>query len=553
MPVITVDPDELLRLTEADQFDLMEALPKLGVEIEKMEDEGWELEVDPDRLDMLSVEGLARSIRGFLDIETGKPEYQVKRSDIVTEVDLSVQEVRPYIVTAVVKDVQLNEKLLKSLMEIQEKLHLTLGRNRKKLAIGIHDFEPVEPPFTYEAVDPEDVSFLPLQSFREMDLEEILEKHEKGKEFSYILEDADRYPVIKDRDDNVLSFPPVINGQLTEVTSETNELFIDMTGTDEKVLDQALNIICALFYDRGGDIYTTKIRYGNREKIKPDLEEQEITINRDEIERLLGKELSDKEIITILARMRLNGEGSEEEEVKINVQIPPYRHDIIHPYDIIEDIAIGFDYDNFEGSMPEEVTVGEPLDSKKLEQTLSEIFVGYGFQEVMNYMLTNWEREAELLSPHSDEEPAKVKNPVTEEEEVVRMGLLVDLIQNLKENRNRSLPQKLFEIGDVVTPELDQRKMAGGVVMHSEAGFTETKSIIEGIMKNLGIDHELESKEHPSFIEGRCASLKYEGEEFGLFGEIHPEVNEKFGLEYPVTAFQLDLEMIMDIKDDKGL
>ena len=545
MPVISVDPDELLRLTDADQFDLIEALPKLGIEIEMMEDEEWELEIFPDRCDMLSVEGIARAVRGFLGIETGLVDYEVKESDIRTEVELSVQEVRPYIVTAHIKNVELTEPFLKSLMDVQEKLHLTLGRNREKVAIGIHDAEKIEAPFTYKAVKPEEVSFQPLQKRHEMTLKEILEKHEKGKEYAFVLEGKDRYPLITDKNDNVLSFPPIINGALTQLTEDSEELFIDMTGTDQKALEDALNIICSLFADRSAEIYSTTVAYGSKEKVYPDLSSEEMEINWEESKRLLGVDIGLEETAEILEKMRYSTSIIDDDT--INVKIPAYRHDILHPYDIMEDLAIGYDFDNYEGVMPEDLTVGKGLKSKKVENAVADILVGYGFQEVMNSILSNPEKEFVKMGFEKEDDFAVVENPVSEEHTCLRVRLLPTLLNNLRKNRNKSLPQKLFEIGDVFKEGMQKTKTSG-VMIHSEAGFTETKSIIEGLMKDIGLDFDVEVEEHPSFIDGRCASIITDGTKIGLFGEVHPKVLNNFGLEYPTTAFEIDMDKVFDLK-----
>lgn len=544
MPVISVDSEELLKFTDAEEIDLLDALPKLGIEIEAIEDEEWELEVDPDRCDLLSVEGIGRAIKGFLGKETGLKRYETEESDIETEVDLSVQDVRPYIVTAYVKNIYLDEDILKSLMDLQEKLHLTLGRGREKVAIGVHDFGPIEPPFVYKAVRPEEIKFVPLEKHREMNLKEILERHEKGKEFAHILEDKERYPVILDANDKVLSFPPVINGQLTQVTEESDTLFIDMTGTDEKMLEYTLNILCTMFADRGADIYTTKVKYGSQEKIYPDLSTDKIEIDPSECSKLLGVELEDEEVLQLLEKMRFDGRI---DDGKIEVEIPAYRHDILHPWDIVEDIAIGFDYDNFEGELPEEVTIGKRLKDDKLKNSVTDLLVGNGFTEVMNYPLSNPEKETGIISEEG-EELSLVKNPVTEDSTCIRKWLLPSLLSNLKENRNKSLPQKIFEIGDVVVDD-DQFTKTAGVVTHPEAGFSEMKSLMQGFLENLDVDAGFESKDHDSFVEGRCAGIVVDDEEIGFYGEIHPKVLDRFDLENSVIGFELDLESIMDIKE----
>ncbi len=541
MPVITVSMDELSRLSRTEPEELLSVLPKIAVEIEKQRgDELW-LEVYPNRCDMLSVEGIARAVRGFNLIETGLPSYHVKNSDVSTEVELSVQEVRPYIVTAIVENVDLDDSILKSLMNVQEKLHLTQGRGREKVAIGVHDLSTVKPPFVYRGVTPPTTSFVPLGHTREMTLKEILEKHEKGKEYAHLLEGAEKYPLIVDSEENVLSFPPVINGKLTEVNTGSSRLFIDMTGTDPKALEQSLNILCTMFAERGADIYRTTVKYGKKERIYPNLSPSEIDISISESRKLLGIDLSVEEIKNLLEKMRY--EVKETKEDTMILLYPIYRHDIIHPWDVIEDIAIAYDYDKFTGELPIEPTFGRPLSSKKIEEVFSEIMIGYGFNEVINFTLSSPFKEFDHLELERPDNFVEIENPVSEESSCLRVWLLPSLLSNLKDNRKNPLPQKLFEVGDVVD-RYKQKTHAAGVILGPDAGFTKMKSLVDGLIRSMGLDFVIHERKHPSFIEGRCASVIVEGNETGFFGEVHPKVLNNFELEQPVAAFELYLWMI---------
>jgi len=546
MPVISVNSDELLDLTRSDEVTLLDVLPKIGIEIEKIEGEEWELEVDPNRCDLLSVEGIGRAVRGFIGEETGLPDYETSSSDLITNVELSVQDVRPYIVTALIKDVELSNSVLESMMDLQEKLHLTIGRNRSKVAIGVHDFEPIEPPLTYKAVKPEEISFQPLEKSIDMNLQEILERHDKGKKFAHIVEDHERYPIILDSEGDVLSFPPVINGQMTQVTPETDSLFIDMTGTDMRALEQTLNILCTMFSERRAEIYTTKVNYGSRSITYPDFTPEEMDISPSECEKLLGLEIENEDIVEILQKMRYS---ASEKDDGIEVKIPAYRHDILHPWDIIEDIAIGFDYDNFEGILPEKVTIGESLKGSDLRNTMAELLIGYGFNEVMNYILSSPEKEFECMGIEKDKEIARVENPVSEDHVSLRTWILPSLLINLEENKTYSLPRKLFEIGDVVFPDHQKTKVAG-VIQSSDVGFTRMKSILDGLLTNLGFEMTVEAEKLSSFIEGRCAGVFVESKKIGYFGEISPNVLENFDLENPVVGFEMDFQLIQEIKDE---
>ncbi|MFO8109975.1 MAG: phenylalanine--tRNA ligase subunit beta [Thermoplasmata archaeon] len=541
MPIITVSADELSQLSETPTKEMLKLLPKMAVEVEKYEKDDLSLEVYPDRCDMLSVEGIARALRGFNHIDKGIPTYEVKDSGIATEVELSVQDVRPYIVTAVIENTHIDQRFLKSLMNTQEKLHLTLGRGREKVAIGVHDLSKVTPPFVYKGVNPSTTSFVPLNHGKEMTLKEILKRHEKGQEYAHLLKGAERYPLIVDSKERVLSFPPVINGRLTEVTTDSKSLYIDMTGTDLKALEQSLNILCTMFAERGGEIHGTKVFYGKKEIFYPDLSPLKIDISIPEVKKLLGIELKASEIKELLARMRY--EPGEVHEDFLTVLYPAYRHDIIHPWDVIEDIAMAYDYHRFSGERPQELTFGEPLPSKRREETLSELMLGYGFNEVMNFTLSSPNREFDLMERNRPDTFVKIENPVSEESSCLRVWLLPSLMKNLKDNRKNPLPQKLFEIGDVVE-EYRQKTHAAAVLLGPDTGFTAMKSMIDGIIRSMGLEFSIEEKRHPSFIPGRCASVNVKREEIGVFGEMHPKVLTNFGLEYPATAFELSLYKI---------
>ena len=170
-----------------------------------------------------------------------------------------------------IRNVVMTDQIIRSLMELQEKLHLTVGRKRVKVAIGVHDLDRVTPPFVYKGVEPDSVSFVPLAKDVRMTMCEVLEKHEKGVAYKSILEGKPLYPVILDSNDEVLSFPPIINGCLTTVTNETKNIFIDVTGMDEATISGVLNIVTTSIAERGGDIETVTVLRGRKKDVTPRL------------------------------------------------------------------------------------------------------------------------------------------------------------------------------------------------------------------------------------------------------------------------------------------
>jgi len=262
MPTVQFNTRELMEMLGggATVDVLRQRIPMLGVDLVSIDDDLLDMEVFPNRPDMLSVEGFARALKGFLEIEKGLVDCKTSESGIVFKLDSSVKSVRPFAAAAAAYDVSITGDFLVSIMGVQEKLHTTHGRNRVKVAIGIHDLDKVQSPFTYKAVRPDEVSFVPLDMSEEMNLSEILRRHPKGRDYAFTLEGSELYPVIVDKNGSVLSFPPIINGELTRVSEETTNLLIEVTGKSGLAVNQALNIIASAFADRGGKIASVEIK-----------------------------------------------------------------------------------------------------------------------------------------------------------------------------------------------------------------------------------------------------------------------------------------------------
>ncbi len=543
MPVIEVDKNDILELTKIPEEELREVLTLVKAPIDEEEGNMWKLEITADRPDLLSPEGVARAVKGYIGEEKGIPQYTV----VDTEIEIKAENVtlRPYIAAGVVYDVSLNDYLIKSLMQIQEKLHETLGRKRKKVAIGVHDLDKIVPPFVYKEVDPEEIAFVPLGKDVEMNLKDILKEHEKGREYSFILEGYDKYPIIQDKLGEVISFPPIINGELTRVTEKTKNLFIEVTGTDKTAVEKTLNIILTSIAERGGKIGRVKIN----EEVYPKFEPEQITINTEEVDRLLGIGIREHEIAEILERMRYT--VFELKGGRITVFIPPYRTDILHEVDIIEDIAVGYGYNNLGTEIPKVHTNGKYLYSEKVKRKIREIMIGFGFQEILSFMLSSREKQYQKMEKGEDEY-LEIENPMSNEYNIVRTWLLPSVMEFLSENTHRKYPQKVFEIGEVVKKDetrengaSEQTKLSGAIV-HDKANLTEMKSVIEAIGRELDVSVVIKPTEHPSFIPSRVGEIYFDGNKVGFFGEIHPKVLENWKIEKPVIAFEIDLDFLLN-------
>ncbi len=543
MPVVTFDYNDFIDILghKISKDELIERLPMIGAGLDRVEEDEISIEFFPDRPDLASVEGIARASRAFFEFKTGLKNYDIKKSDIITNVEPSVKKVRPFVTTALVKKVTMTDELIASLMDLQEKLHLGLGRNRKKVAIGVHNFDPIEPPFTYKAVDPDSAEFVPLNKVESMTLNEILKHHEKGIDYAHILEDFDRHPLIVDKYNNVLSYPPIINGSLTEVTPFTTDLFIDVTGTDRKAINYALNIVTTSLAERGGQVYSTKVNDNGKTYISPDLNSVERKLSVNYVNKILGTKLNAKDIVLCLKKMGYNVLDLNENELKVD--IPAWRADILHEIDLVEDVAVGYGFDKFETDFPKALTFGKSLPKHDLYEGLRHIMVGLGFNEVTTFTISNERDEFNKMGLNIGTR-AQIENPIGEEYSCLRVGLIPSLLKILNENRHHSLPQQIFELGIVADKSFKNQHFLGFVKIDAKANFTECKSLIDAIMRDSGTKYSIKDKDHPAFVKGRCASVVCNNKEIGFFGEIHPKTILEFELEYPIIAFEIQADMV---------
>jgi len=549
MPVINFNLEDLKSLmgTKMEDREVLDRIPMIGADYHDFDPNTKEASIEffPNRPDLYSVEGLARGLRAFFDIELGLRTYDISASDIVMKVEPSVKGVRPYVVGAVIRGVVLDDKGIRSLMELQEKLHLTVGRKRAKVAIGVHDLDKVHPPFVYKAVAPSSLSFVPLAKEETMTLAEVLEKHEKGRDYKQLLDGKELYPVILDANNEVLSFPPIINGRLTTVTTETKNLFIDVTGTDQNTINGVLNIVCTSIAERGGVIETITLR-GEEKGMTPNLRPKQWLLDVDRTNASLGLDLEPLAMCQCLTRM---GYSAEPKGRKVKVSSSPVRMDLIHVADVVEDVAIGYGYENFGSSRPVSRTIGGERRMERVADLVRQILVGYGHWEVTTLTLSSTEEQFSKV-PFPEVQAVEVLNPVSEDHNCLRVHLIPSLLTVLRKSKHRDLPQRIFEVGDVVI-DCKRRKHLAVMSIHSKAGFTEMKSLAEGVLKELGVQCSLIPGDLAMFIPGRCAMVKVNGRTVGHFGELHPQVITAYELGHPVIAFELDLQDLMSGRGEK--
>ncbi|MDC0155642.1 MAG: phenylalanine--tRNA ligase subunit beta [Candidatus Poseidoniales archaeon] len=553
-----------------DSNDWEKRMPSIGCVVEENDEEGIEIEIFPDRTDLLSHETISRAARAFLNSLNDSPNLDIKQGEITLEVDKSLQNLRPVILGAVVRGVdngtnyREKDDFIQSLMDHQEKLHLTLGRKRKFASIGVHDLSQLSPPFKVISVDKK-YKFTPLAEEKEMSIEDILKSHPKGKEYAHLMSELKEYPVIIDAEDRVLSFPPIINGDHTTVNEQTRDFFIDVTGWDERSCEACLLLICLSLAERGGVIESIQIKNWDQELLNvPRGDSKSHKVPDRLIRNILGIELSKTEIADSIKKMGgelietrtvTNGPDKIEKwadcivgEKEHVISMPRWRNDIMHPVDIVEDIAIGYGYDN----LPEQLSAVHldaiPLPSSNLKRRISSSLCALGLQETQSLTLSNKRDQFERVRWIEENKSTIISNPITKEHTMLRQYILPSLLNLLAANRHHELPQRVHELGDVVRDSENKTRLSWACA-EVGGGFSAAKGIASSLLRDLGANlSEVKwqgiNQEEGPWIKGRGAKVIIGGIEVGQIGEIDPKVSFEFGLKVPIQAGEFDVDAL---------
>ncbi|MHA1299114.1 MAG: phenylalanine--tRNA ligase subunit beta [Candidatus Helarchaeota archaeon] len=551
MPTLNFSYNDLCRLIGKtfDKKQIEELILLNKGEVEDWKGDEMTVEVTSDRVDLLSVEGIARALKGFLEIELGIPKYSIDKSNVKLRVDEAVNLVRPYVVSGIIEDVELTDTSVAQLMQMQEKLHATHSRNRRKASIGVHDLDKIKPPILYTAKRPEDIYFVPLQETKAMDGIEILRKVKKGVQYADLIRDSPVYPVIIDSEDTVLSLPPIINSVDTAVEEDTKNLFFEITCTDEQVAKIALNVLVCNICERKGTIRTVDIEYENgRSLTLPDLTPQKNVLHLDYTNQILGLNLKMDELIKLISKMRM--ESKQKDKNTLEVLVPPFRSNILHEIDLVEDVSIAFGYNKYIPELPRVITIGKEAQKAVFTRKIRELMVGFGFQEISNYIMTSKEKLFDLMNL-KETEIVEIANPVSKTFSVLRNNLIPSVLSFLQNNLHAIYPQKVFEAGDIVvvdkkaqTKSKTLRNLCAAISAYS-ISFENIQAILFSLLKNIDIKKiELKPLEHKSFIKGRTAEIYAKNQKIGIIGEIAIPILKNFALENPVALFEINLDKL---------
>ena len=501
------------------------------------------VEIPPNRPDLLSEQGMARALSSFLGMKPGLRKYSIKKSNQKVIVDDSVATVRPYTTCAIVKGIKFNDSVIKQVILMQEKLHITYGRNRRKCAIGIYPLEHIRPPIRFMAKKPEEIVFAPLDMSKELTGSQILALHPTGREYGHLLEGQKKFPFFIDSRNNILSMPPIINSNIVgKVTEKTRDVFVEASGFDFEYLNTALCMLVTALADMGGQILSMDVQMKGKRRTTPDLTPLQFKLDPDYVNKRLGTHLSESDIRKALAKMGHDYNAK-------TVFSPRWRSDLLHPIDLVEEIAIAIGYDTIPSQAPPIATIGKEQEQEVFFEYVRDVLTGLGSFEVKNTHLVSEAAQTRLLGMAKP--LIKLANAFSEEYTTLRATLLPGLLLTLQENKNAEYPQHVFEIGTVFCADEKQdthvleEEMLSIALSDANAGFTRMKQVLNSLGDAFTLSLDVKEGAHASMIEGRTGIITLQTEAVGIIGEIHPSVLENFQLDMPVAYLELNLSAIL--------
>ncbi len=571
MPTISIFKDDFEALlakgigpkTAVSLEQLDEWLMLVKGEVKGHNPETGELRIelqDSNRPDLWCCEGIARQIRNKRE---GRPTPFpfLNRSPLKTHrvsVTSGLETVRPYLAACTARGYRMTEEGLVQLIQTQEKLGDIFGHKRRSVSVGVYQLAKIQFPVTYDLVKPDLAAFTPLGMETVMTLAEILLVHPKGLEHGHLVKEHDRVPILRDANGQALSFPPIINSrEVGEVQVGDEDLFVEVTGTDLRMVMLTLNILAANLHDRGATIDPIDVRYpyktalGKTVRSPQDLGQPRV-IAVTTIEQALGQSLG---VLEVKQALEVYGYEVSVGKNRVKAKLPHYRQDVLHAMDIVEDVAISRGYQDFLPVMPAQFTVGGLSGIETLADHARELMVGLGFQESISNILGSPDhyRTAMRLDGTEWGRMVEVDNAMAHTFSCLRQWMVPSLLRVEAASSRAFYPHRIFEAGDVAIPdpshELGSRTetLLGAMLAHAGAHFSEIHSCLDVIMYHLDRAYTLEPLSHPSFLEGRVGRIVSHGMDIGVIGELHPELLERWQIDVPVAVCEVNLTRLAAI------
>ncbi len=309
---------------------------------------------------------------------------------------------------------------------------------------------------------------------------------------------------------------------------------------DPALTEAALNRACQLIVELGaGEVCEGVIDIDNSDKTQ-----RTLPLDCQWINTYLNTDIPETEMVSILSFLGI--------EVKDGtIYIPSFRSDLVNKYDISEEIARFYGYDNIKPVLfKTDIGGGGYTEEQKFEINLNNSLRSAGLSEAVTYTFISPKAYDKLRLPQDSalRDCLKIKNPIGEDTSVMRTTVLPSMLDVLARNYSFKNPEAyIYEIGKVfikngdVLPEERKILCAGIYDMSGECDFFSVKGIVEKVLSDMNIKEVkyVPCSDNPTYHPGRTAKVCVEGEEIGVFGQIHPLVADAYGIDKPVFCIEL--------------
>lgn len=527
-----------------------------------------DFEITSNRPDCLSIVGMARETAATLRTSYKMPNFNYEAkcsSNINDELKVEVKDelCRRYMAKGVK-----NVKVKPSPGWMQERL-LEAGVRPINNIVDITNFVMLELGQPMHAFDARQIESKTIVVERALDGEKFTTLDEIERELdSSIL-------MIKDASKSV-AIAGIMGGLNSEIQDDTTEVIFESAnfeGTNIRVSSKKLNLrsesssrfdkdidpnlaklaidrACALICELGcGEVMEGTIDVYNSVK-----EESSITVDSKWINKFLGTDISKEEMKEALdsldLKTKLNGND-------LNITIPTFRIDIAIKEDIAEEVARIYGYDKIPTTIFKVATEREPkYKNDILTYVVIETMIGSGVNQSISYSFVSPKVFDKVNIPADSKlrNVVKIKNPLGEDYSVMRTTTLPSIMESLGRNYSRNNDYvRLFEIGRTYIPNEDQTKLPTEknvltIGIYGDCDYLDLKGIVENVIDGLGITKAkyVRESENPSYHPGKTASLMVRNKKVGVFGEIHPDVTESYGIDVDCYVAELDLDVLFE-------
>ncbi|MGY0393699.1 phenylalanine--tRNA ligase subunit beta [Fusobacterium sp. SYSU M8A802] len=532
-----------------------------------LDDVIFELEITPNRPDCLSHIGIAREIAAYYGRKVKYPSVTyteaIDPTTTVAKVTIEDKERCKRYMGRVIRNVTVGES-----PEWLKKRIRAMGLKPINNIVDITNFVMFEYNQPMHAFDLDKVANGSITVRAAKEGEKIVTLDGVERELNGELVIAD--------DEKVTAIAGIIGGVGTEITSETKNVFLEVAyftpenirktgrklgistdssyrnerGTDiENIPDSSERAAALIAELAGGEILDGAI---DRYVEKP--QKYEIPLSLQKLNKFIGKELSPEIVGKILSNLGLGIKTLSQDTLVITP--PTYRGDLTRTADIYEEVIRMYGFENIEAVMPiENIQAGKKAPNIDLIDNTKEILREIGLQEVINYSFIP-KNVVDILN--IKDRVIEIKNPLSEDMSILRPTLMWSLLANIRDNINRNqFDLRLCEVSRVFTPaeELadEDLRICIGLSGRPERtlwnpkpeayDFYTLKGYVEKLMEYLGIArYKLERSSNCNFHPGRSAEIKIGNDTIGIFGEIHPDVQEKMEIKRErVYIAELDL------------